>query len=60
MGISNLIKIASILALLSVSSGRLPKIFNQIKIAQLKLLKDSQASKWGIPMLLPNHNNALK
>ena len=53
MDISKLIKMASVLALLSISSGRLPKILNQVKIAQLKLLKESQASKWGMPMLPP-------
>ena len=49
MDISKLIKMASVLALLSISSGRLPQILNQVKIAQLKLLKESQASKWGMP-----------
>lgn len=49
MGLSKLIKLGSILAMLAVSSGQLPKILKQVKIAQLQLIKESQASKWGTP-----------
>ena len=53
MGINKLIQMASILAFIAVSSGQLPKILKQVKIAQLQLIKESQASKWGMPMLPP-------
>jgi hypothetical protein len=49
-----LITIAVTLAVLSVSTGQLPKVLRQLRIAQLQLIKDSQASKWGQAMLLPN------
>ncbi len=47
MGIKALIKIAVTLAVLAVSSGKLPAILKEVRVAQLYLLKDSQASKWG-------------
>ncbi len=43
---NNLIKIAVILALIASSSGQLPKILKELRIAQWKLLKESQASNW--------------
>jgi hypothetical protein len=49
-----LIAIAVTLAELTVSTGQLPKVLRQLRIAQLQLIKDSQASKWGQAMLLPN------
>jgi hypothetical protein len=50
-----LIAIAATLALLTVSSGKLPCVLHQIRIAQLHLIKESQASNWGQAMLLPNN-----
>lgn len=55
MGIKALIQIAATLAVLAVSSGKLPAILKEVRVAQLHLLKDSQASKWGQAMLLPYH-----
>ena len=52
-GIGDLIKLASILAILTISAGKLPYVLKELKIAQIKLLKESQASKWGLPMLPP-------
>jgi len=43
---NNLIKIAVTLAFIAASTGQLPKIIKEVRIAQLKLLKESQASKW--------------
>ena len=43
---NNLIKIAVTLAFIAASTGQLPKIINEVRIAQLELLKESQASKW--------------
>ena len=53
MGISKLITIASMLAVLAVSTGQLPRIIKAVRIAQLHLIKDSQSSSWGRAMLLP-------
>ena len=49
---NNLIKIAVTLAFIAASTGQLPKIIKEVRIAQLKLLKESQASKWPKAMLL--------
>ncbi|HLE12163.1 MAG TPA: hypothetical protein VI754_12995 [Bacteriovoracaceae bacterium] len=48
-----LIAIAATLAVLTVSTGQLPRILNHLRVAQLQLILDSQASKWGQAMLLP-------
>jgi hypothetical protein len=49
-----LIAIATTLAVLTVASGQLPKVLHQLRVAQLHLIKDSQASNWGRAMLLPS------
>jgi hypothetical protein len=49
MGLRSLIQLAAILI---VSSGKLPTILRSVRVAQLYILKDSQASKWGKAMLL--------
>lgn len=49
-----LIAIAATLAVLTISAGQLSKVLRKIQIAQLHLIKDSQASKWGQAMLLPS------
>jgi len=53
MGIAKLIQIAATLAVLAVTTGQLPRILREVRVAQLHLIKDSQASKWGKPFLLP-------
>jgi len=50
MGIKALIQIAAALAVLAASSGKLPAILKEVRVAQLHLLKESQASKWGQPL----------
>lgn len=51
---NNLIKICVPLAILTVSTGQLPRVLKTIRIAQLKLIKESQASKWSRAMTLPS------
>lgn len=53
MGIQKLVSAALIAVMAAVVSGQLPRLVREVQIAQLKLLKDSQASKWGRAMLLP-------
>ena len=55
MGLRSLIQLAAALAVLAASSGKLPAILREMRIAQLHLIKDSQASKWGHAMLLEPH-----
>jgi hypothetical protein len=52
MGIEKLISIAATLAMLAASAGQLPHILHTVRVAQLHLIQDSQASKWGRLMLL--------
>lgn len=48
----SLIGIASTLAVLAVGNGKLPVALLQIRKAQVKLIIDSQASKWPKAMTL--------
>lgn len=48
---NSLIKIAVTLAF---ATGNLPKILYQVRIAQIQLIKESQASKWPRAMTLPS------
>lgn len=53
MSTFKLIPIATAFAIAAAATGNLPRILLQVKLAQLHLIKDSQASKWGKPFLLP-------
>jgi len=53
MGIQKLIHVAAVLAVLATSTGQLPRILHIVRVAQLHLIHESQASKWGQAMLLP-------
>jgi hypothetical protein len=55
---SSIIKVAVSLAILAASTGQLPKLIYKIQLAQLYLIKESQASKWGMPMLPPEQQNS--
>lgn len=55
MGLKNIIKIAVVLTIAAAMKGQLPRITNQIRIAQVKLLQESKASKWGSPELFYRH-----
>jgi hypothetical protein len=45
MGIEKLISLAALLAVLTASTGQLPRIIYAVHIAELHLLKESQASR---------------
>lgn len=51
---NNLIKICVPLAILTISTGQLPRVLKVVRIAQLKLIKESQASKWPKGLSLPS------
>ncbi|MBK7961538.1 MAG: hypothetical protein IPK04_10295 [Bdellovibrionales bacterium] len=51
MGLDNVIKFALSLTLFAAMTGQLPRITQQIRYAQVKLLEESKASKWGSPGL---------
>ena len=52
MGIEGLISVAAMLALLAASTGQLPRMLVTVRVAQLHLIQDSLASKWGHALLL--------
>ena len=54
MGIEKLVSISVTLAVLVVFTGQLPRVLKRVRVAQLQLIKESQASKWGSPMLPPS------
>jgi hypothetical protein len=47
-----LISIAVLLAFAAISTGKPSVVFREVRMAQLMLIKDSQASKWGRGLLL--------
>ena len=53
MGLDKLIALGAALAVLAATSGQLPRALRAIHIAQLRLIQDSQASKWPKAQLLP-------
>jgi ribonuclease D len=48
---NSLTKIAATLALMAAVSGNLPRILSRVRLVQIKLIKESQASEWGKPFL---------
>jgi hypothetical protein len=44
---------SKLISMAAAATGNLPRVILQMKLAQLQLIKDSQASKWGKPFLLP-------
>jgi hypothetical protein len=42
-----LISISAVLAVFVVTAGRLPQTLKVMRVAQLQLIKESQASNWG-------------
>lgn len=49
---AKLILLAVSLAVLAASTGHLPRILKQVRVMQVKLIRESQASKWPKAMLL--------
>ena len=60
MGIEKLISLATTLVFIAAATGQLPRITHQVQLAQLRLLKESQGSKWGSPDLLYSHRSGEK
>jgi hypothetical protein len=57
---NDVIKIAVYLTIMAASTGQLPKLIHKVQLAQLYLIKESQASKWGMPMLPPDQSVRVK
>jgi hypothetical protein len=52
MGLNNLIRLAVSLTIAAALTGHLPAITRAVQIAQIKLVHESRATKWGSPDLL--------
>jgi hypothetical protein len=55
MDIRKLVDAALVVVLMAAAAGQLPRLIQTVRVAQLQLLKESQSSKWGRPLLLPIH-----
>lgn len=53
MELNKLIEAALIVILLAAATNQLPRLNQAVRVAQIKLLYDSQSSKWGRALLLP-------
>ncbi len=51
---SSLIKAAITIVLMVAAAGQLPRFVQAVRVAQYKVLKESQASTWGKPVLTDN------
>ncbi|MBK7962204.1 MAG: hypothetical protein IPK04_14100 [Bdellovibrionales bacterium] len=58
MGLDNVIKRALTLTLIAAMTGQLPRITIEIRYAQVRLLEQSKASKWGSPDKLYSRRNS--
>jgi hypothetical protein len=54
MGLSKLTSIAVTVVFLAAATGQLPLLIMALRVAQIKLIMDSQASKWPKAMTLPS------
>ena len=52
MGLEKLISAVSVVAILAVTTGQLPRIINCVHKDQIQLNQDSKASKWPKARLL--------
>lgn len=52
MGIEKIISMGVILTFMAAATGQLPKAILAVHVAQLKILKESQASRWPKAALL--------
>jgi hypothetical protein len=59
MGLNKIYTLAAALTVLAVSTGQLPRVIRAVHLAQLHLIKDSQASKWPKALLLPQTKYAI-
>ncbi len=46
MGLEKIYSLGVSLVIVAAMTGQLPKVIRTVQVAQLKLIKESQASKW--------------
>ena len=47
-----LIQAVAAFVVLTASTGQLPRLIKEVRLAQAYLIQETKASKWGMPMLL--------
>lgn len=47
-----LIEAVAALVVIAASTGQLPYLIHEVRVAQAHLIQETKASKWGTPMLL--------
>ena len=47
-----IIQIVAMFIVIAASTGQLPKLVHQVRLAQAHLIQDTKASNWGMPLLL--------
>ena len=52
MGLDKLIQVIAALVVIAASTGHLPRLDHEVRIAQAHLVQETKASGWGMPMLL--------
>jgi hypothetical protein len=52
MGLEKLIQTVAIIVVLAASTGQLPKMIREVRMAQAQLIQETKASGWGMPYLL--------
>lgn len=50
---NKLIEAVVVFVFMAAAAGQLPRLIKTVRIAQHKLIKDSQASKWPMAILMP-------
>ena len=55
MGLEKLIQVVAAFVVITASTGQLPRLIHEVRVAQAHLIQETKASKWGTPMLLKNH-----
>lgn len=52
MGLEKLIQIVAAFVVIAASTGQLPRLIHEVRVAQTHLIQETKASRWGMPMLL--------
>ncbi len=49
---NKLIEVVAVLVVIAASTGQLPRLIREVRVAQSHLIQETKASKWGMPYLL--------
>ncbi len=61
MYLEKIITVAVSVMMLAASTGQLPKLVLAVRKAQIQLIQETKASKWGqVPLLPSTHTNSNK